>query len=114
MATMRAAPGSALIGELLLCAVPLILRPVALPPQILDLVERVVQPGAQLDHFRRGSVYSRCNSLASTTQPPVSASRVAESRPALIERSSADLLRPAAFAVSAKVSCVTSPPRRGA
>ena len=47
MATMRAAPGSALIGELLLCAAPLILRPVALSPQILDLVDRVVQPGAQ-------------------------------------------------------------------
>ena len=52
MATMHAAPGSALIGELFLCAAPLILRPVALPPQILDLVERVVQP-AQLGDFRR-------------------------------------------------------------
>ena len=40
-------------GELLLCAAPFLLRPVALPPQILDLVERVVQSDAQLGHFRR-------------------------------------------------------------
>ena len=42
MATMHAAPGSALIGELLLCTAPLILRSVALSPRTIASYDAVL------------------------------------------------------------------------